>query len=77
MREKSLLLRSREDRRRDCWLWGDVDTAVMLLLLEIESRMRGLGGVPPFRLIQGRFEAEKGHRKELRVACLLFVVHVL
>ena len=49
----------------------------MLLLLEIESRMRGLGGVPPFRLIQGRFEAEKGHRKELRVACLLFVVHVL
>ena len=39
---------------------------MMLLLLEIESRMHGLGGMPFLRSIQGRFEDEKGTCKELR-----------
>ena len=47
-------------------LCGDVDIAVMLLLLEKESGIHGLGGVLSFRSVQGRFEAGKGNSQGTR-----------
>ena len=55
---------------------GDVDIGVMLLLLEIESKIHRLGGAFG-RPAQGRFfKLKKGIPKELRGACPL-VIRVL
>ena len=57
-------------------LWGDVDIAVMLLLLEVESRIHGLGGRPFFARFKGVLKLKKDTPKEPRSACPQFVIHV-